>query len=107
MNTLSIIKTAENCFSLSGDLSFSNITTKTVNELKVQLSHSPTSIDLQAVQKIDSAGVALLIEWIKFAQAHQQELFFDVIPPQLAALIKLSYLSDCELFKTQDIKING
>lgn len=107
MTTLSIIKTSENGFSLSGDLSFQTITAKTINELKSHVSLFPTYIDLQAVQKIDSAGVALLIEWIKFAKAHQQEFLFDVIPPQLAALIKLSYLSDCELFKTQDIKING
>jgi ABC-type transporter Mla MlaB component len=107
MTTLSIIKSSENHYSLSGDLSFQTITAKTINELKAQLILFPTYIDLQAVQKIDSAGVALLIKWIKFAHAHQQELLFDAIPPQLAALIKLSYLSDCDLFKTQDIEING
>ena len=107
MTTLSITKSAENCFHLSGVLSFSTITAQTMNELKSQLSQSPTCIDLQALQKIDSAGVALLIEWIKFARAHQQELLFNAIPPQLAALIKLSYLSDCGLFKTQDIETNG
>ncbi|MDC9728393.1 MAG: STAS domain-containing protein [Methyloprofundus sp.] len=107
MPTLTITQGAKNCFSLSGDLSFETISNKTINELKVHTSHSPSYIDLQALQKIDSAGVALLIEWIKFAHEHQQELLFDAIPPQLAALIKLSDLSDCDLFKTQDIEING
>jgi phospholipid transport system transporter-binding protein len=107
MTTLSIIHSAENHYQLSGDLSFNTINSATVKTLKAPVNNSPFTIDLHALQKIDSAGVALLIEWIKFAHAHQQVLFFDVIPSQLAALIKLSYLSDCDLFKTQDIEING
>jgi phospholipid transport system transporter-binding protein len=107
MTKLSITKTAENEFSLSGDLSFNTITINTIDELKLRTNHPSITIHLKAVQKIDSAGVALLIEWIKFSQTHQLELFFDVIPDQLSALIKLSYLSDHKIFKTQAIKTNG
>jgi len=104
---LEIIKTSDNNYHLSGDLIFSTIDNNIVNKLELAANKSPIHIDLQALQKIDSAGVALLIEWIKFARTHQLELLFDAIPPQLTALAKLSYLSECGLFTTQDPKING
>jgi len=49
----------------------------------------------------------LLIEWIKFAKMHQIELIFDALPQQLIALLDLSYVSDCKLFITKDMKIHG
>jgi len=104
---LEIIKTSDNNYHLSGDLIFSTIDNNIVNKLELTPNLPPIHIDLQALQKIDSAGVALLIEWIKFAKTHQLELLFDAVPPQLTALAKLSYLSECGLFTTQDPKING
>ena len=48
------------------------------------------SIDLSAVSGADSAGLALLVEWLSVAKAAGQALHYDNIPSQLLQLAKLS-----------------
>jgi len=47
-------------------------------------------IDLQDVERADSAGVALLIEWRRMAQQQQQTIRFQNIPSQMLAIARLS-----------------
>ena len=47
-------------------------------------------IDLQAVERADSAGVALLIEWQRTARKQQQNIRFQNIPSQMLAIARLS-----------------
>ncbi len=98
MQNLEIIKTSPSDYQIKGELSFATINKSTLNALKFQRTTSAITIDLQKISKIDSAGLALLIEWIKFARAQQTELQFTNIPGQLTALANLSYLSETELF---------
>lgn len=49
-----------------------------------------TSIDLAAVTGADSAGLALLIEWLSVAKAEGQSLHYENVPAQLQQLAKLS-----------------
>jgi len=107
MSILKLIETAPQHFQLEGELSFKSINQQTLLLLNLETSASPLYLDLQALSKIDSAGVALLIEWIKFAKIHQIELLFEHLPAQLIALLELSYLSDCKLFITRDMKTHG
>jgi len=104
---LKIIQCSEQHFQLTGELSFKSINQQTLSLLNLETCASPLYLDLQALSKIDSAGAALLIEWIKFAKMHQIELIFDALPQQLIALLDLSYVSDCKLFITKDMKIHG
>jgi phospholipid transport system transporter-binding protein len=46
---------------------------------KFEQSAPTINIDLQQLGKIDSAGLALLIEWIKFAQTSQTKLRFTAL----------------------------
>jgi phospholipid transport system transporter-binding protein len=48
------------------------------------------SIDLAAVSTADSAGLALLIEWLSVAKAAGQPLRYENVPAQLLQLAKLS-----------------
>ena len=50
-------------------------------------------VDLSAISRVDSAGLALLIDWLAWARAVGRELRF-VAPP--AALLALARLSDVE-----------
>lgn len=75
---------------LSGELSMS-----TVPELLKQDCFQPAAegeirIDLQAVQRADSAGVALLIEWQRAAHQQQRSISFHGIPAQMLAIAQLS-----------------
>jgi len=50
-------------------------------------------VDLSAIARVDSAGLALLIDWLAWARAAGRELRF-VAPP--ASLLALARLSDVE-----------
>ena len=79
-------------FVLQGELTFSSIDKKTVNAFAVNILDSVDKIilDLNQVTCFDSAGLALLIEWIKLAQNKNMKLLFDNIPDQLLAIARLS-----------------
>ena len=49
-------------------------------------------IDLSGVTASDSAGLALLIEWLSLAKAAGRELRYQNIPAQLTQLARLSEL---------------
>lgn len=80
---------ADNQLALSGELSMAS-----VPELLRQLQWPKTSgeltLDLQEVKRADSAGVALLIEWQRYAKRQQQVLHFQHIPSQMLAIARLS-----------------
>ena len=51
-------------------------------------------IDLSGVPEGDSAGLALLIEWIRLARKEQQQIQFKNLPKQIAALARISQVDD-------------
>ena len=73
-------------FSLSGDMTFSTA------ERILRKSEAPFSeyaqieVDLSAVEHADSAGLALLLEWITWANHTVREIRFVEIPPRLVAI---------------------
>ncbi|OQK17118.1 hypothetical protein AU255_04245 [Methyloprofundus sedimenti] len=98
MQNIEILSPSKANYIIKGDLTFSTIDKTTMKVLNFQQSASIINIDLKQLGKIDSAGLALLIEWIKFARSYQTELRFENIPAQLSALAKLSDISEIELF---------
>ncbi len=54
--------------------------------------HGPLEIDLAEVGRVDSAGLALMIEWMRLAQQGGRELRFLNLPPQLMAIAQASDL---------------
>lgn len=73
-----------------GDLSFS-----TAPELVEILAHDfapgqTITLDLGAVQRADTAGLALLIEWRRQARRRQCTLNFTRLPQQLQAIATVS-----------------
>jgi phospholipid transport system transporter-binding protein len=51
-------------------------------------------IDLGGVPEGDSAGLALLIEWIRRARKQKQQLQFKNLPTQIAALARISQVDE-------------
>jgi phospholipid transport system transporter-binding protein len=51
-------------------------------------------VDFSRVSESDSAGMALLIEWMRIARRQQQKLRFSNIPHQIAALARISEVED-------------
>ena len=72
------------------------LTAATVTRLRrdgrrlIGLAAQPLAVDLAAVTTADSAGLALLVDWLAWAQERQVTLTFTNLPPVLAALAGLS-----------------
>jgi len=49
-------------------------------------------VDLAGLTRVDSAGLALLVDWLAWARAAQRQLSFESTPPALQALARLSGL---------------
>lgn len=47
-------------------------------------------IDLANVPEGDSAGLALMIEWLRLAKQRNQQIKFENVPEQIAALARIS-----------------
>lgn len=99
--TITLTPLVEGNYLLEGNLTFKTIGKHTVGILNFTQAKASLHIDLQRVGKIDSAGLALLIEWIKISRAQNKILRFDNIPTSLSALAKLSYLSEIDLLTTK------
>jgi len=93
---------SENGFAARGDGHFEvtgQLTFQTVPEVQTLAARLlPTdgrdvTIDLQGVTLADSAGLALLIEWMQLARRTRILLNFRNIPDQMRELIRVSGLS--------------
>ncbi len=51
-------------------------------------------IDLAGVSEADSAGLALLIEWVRLAKQAGRSIRFENVPDQIAALARISEVDD-------------
>lgn len=99
MKPLTINKIANGDFAVVGDLTFASLDKNAVKNMAFLTSSKEVSIDLCQVVNTDSAGLALMIEWIKYARSHRTQLRFHNIPKQLRSLAKLSRLDTCTYFE--------
>ena len=90
MPTFSLIKQSDDCYFVEGKLTFSTLNKKTINSFDFLNAAKKICIDLEKVTAADSAGLALMIEWIKHSKLYSTKLTFKNIPQQLLTLAKLS-----------------
>jgi phospholipid transport system transporter-binding protein len=99
---LAIIDQGAGLFIVDGDLTFATIDKKTVKSFDFLNTTKLATIDLSRVTCTDSAGLALMIEWIKYTRHHRIQLHFKNIPEQLRKLAKLSGFDTSSYFATTD-----
>lgn len=90
MSRLNIIKESAGRFVIDGDLTFATIDKQTLKSFSFLKAAKEITIDLSRVSSTDSAGLALMIEWIKYSRQNRTQLSFKNIPEQLLNLAKLS-----------------
>jgi phospholipid transport system transporter-binding protein len=90
VSKLNIIDKGAGLFVVDGDLTFSTIDKQTVKSSDFLTSAKEITVDLGRVALTDSAGLALMIEWLKHARAKRTHLRFQNVPKQLLTLAKLS-----------------
>ncbi len=80
-------------FKVSGELTFATVTEllEQSRGLFAQAGES-LEVELEAVERADSAGLALLIEWMRLANAQGKTIHFSSLPEQMKAIAVASDL---------------
>lgn len=103
MSSLTIVDQGAGVFQVQGDLTFGTIDKQIVKSFGFLKTASTVTIDLSQVANTDSAGLALMIEWIKMSRQYNTTLNFKNIPEQLRKLAKLSGFDTSNYFSTSNL----
>lgn len=83
---------ADGQFRLAGDLSADTVPTLAHRSGDLFKGQGPVDVDLSGVQRSDSAGVALLVEWMVEAHRREREIRYLNIPAQMLSIARVSSL---------------
>lgn len=78
---------------LQSDLTFATVSEILAESLPLFADQTSVSIDLEQVGESDSAGLALLIEWVSWAKQNDCDIRFQNIPRQLKTIAEISEVS--------------
>jgi phospholipid transport system transporter-binding protein len=81
-------------FEILGELSFQTAATALEKSKAVFSKHSIIEIDLAGVTRADSAGLALMLEWVNRARNNAHDLRFTNIPAQIISIAEISEVED-------------
>ena len=84
-----IQSTAEGQFLITGDLDFQTVPRVWNASRSLFASSQTLTIDLSGVNSSNSAGLALLIEWIRFAESRNCSIKFQNLPEQMRQVAQL------------------
>lgn len=77
-------------FALAGELDHTNAAQLLVQGERAFAGLPRVEVDLAGVTQADSAGLALLIEWVAVSRSAGRELHFRAVPSQLLAIARLA-----------------
>jgi len=98
MANLNLIEHSPGYFTIEGNLTFASLDKETLKSFRFLKGIETITIDLSKVGTTDSAGLALMIEWIRQSRMIRAQLRFKNIPEQLLALAKLSGFDETEYY---------
>lgn len=93
MGNAQFSKTAAGIFTVEGDFNYDTAAALwTTSKALLATAPSPIRIDLSGITHSDSAGVALLIAWLRSARQQKKTIQFLHLPVQITAILKVSGL---------------
>jgi phospholipid transport system transporter-binding protein len=95
---LSIVSKGNGRWLIHGELTFASIHGKFIESPPFLRGSQDIILDFSQVTNTDSAGLALMIEWIKITRHQRAQLHFKNVPKQLLNLAKLSGLDKTHYF---------
>ena len=90
MSATRLVQQGEGRYAVQGDLSFDTVTGLLSESRSLFAGESSIELDLSGVTYADSAGLALLIEWLRQARLQGRQLHYQSLPSQLQALANVS-----------------
>jgi len=88
MSDFELSDLGEGRFSLSGEMSFETAERILLASEEPFEQHTRIEVDLSGVDLADSAGLALLLEWITWANHTVREIRFQSMPERVMAIAK-------------------
>ncbi|MEX2123107.1 MAG: STAS domain-containing protein [Woeseia sp.] len=88
MSQYELLDNGEGSFSLKGDMTFSTAGDILRESEEPFEKHTRIEVDLSGVTDTDSAGLALLLEWITWANHTVREIRFTGVPAVIDAIAK-------------------
>jgi len=82
----------DGCFILSGTLSIKTVPVIWRQGLDLFNQAPSLMLDLSDIKRSDSAGVALLVDWMRFARSHNKPISYINMPQQMLAIVRASGL---------------
>ena len=76
------------CWTVTGSLTMDSVSAL-LRASAAQALPAAGIVDLAGVDRVDSAGVALLLAWRRRAAAEERRLVFSGVPPSMASLAAL------------------
>lgn len=80
----------EGRFRVRGKLNFESVPSALDESLRLFASHDRIELDFSDAEATDSAGLALLVEWVSWARREHRQLHFRHVPKQLVSLARIS-----------------
>lgn len=90
MPAATLSKQSPGRYVLNGELGFSTVTDLLVQSRSLFASDADIQLDLSGVTHADSAGLSLLVEWLRQAKLQGHTLQYLSLPAQLQALAGIS-----------------
>ena len=94
MSSFELADLGDGRFGLSGEVSFQTAETILRASEKLFSGHDNIEIDLAGVGKTDSAGLALLLEWISRSEKSSTEIRFAEIPEKIHGIAVTAEISE-------------
>lgn len=94
MADFSLQDLGEGHFSLAGEISFDTAERILQASEKLFSEHTRLEIDLSGVTMGDSAGLALLLEWVTWANHTVREIRFSGMPERILAIAKTTEVDE-------------
>jgi phospholipid transport system transporter-binding protein len=81
-------------FDLSGDMSFATAEQILRMSDKLFRQQDDIAVDLAAVRRTDSAGLALLLEWVALSRRRGSSIRFENLPDKLRAIAETAEVEE-------------
>jgi phospholipid transport system transporter-binding protein len=86
--------TAPDRLEASGAMSYDSAARALVSGLALIPHRQPCTVDLSRVTEADSAGLAVLVEWLATARKRGTKVRYEGIPSQILAVARISDLEE-------------
>ena len=94
VSSFELNQTTEGGFELIGEMSFETAAQILKSSERSFAQHAETQVNLSQVSKADSAGLALLLEWIGWANHSDVEIRFLNIPKKILAIAQTAEVDE-------------